>query len=820
MSVAPPGRGVPLRETSPLSRVSDALNSCCLREPEPSPTVDLPFECGVLRLVLGVTAPHKIQDVSTDLLDLFQLSAAQCIGRTMGVLSGPQTNTQAFAELMQLVATGKRARAVLMLYSCSGAGERFCVSAQPWFSACGELTSALLELEPCKTLTLKTAALDDGRAKAIVEASQPFRATFCSPEFEALYGLAEPMVLGRTLNLIHGPTTDQGAWRRLLAAAVEGAQGSAQLVTATCDCREIEVMVEVQPIVSAAGCITHLLVAFMRPAIGSAYPGQQIDKLQGGEWQMQAVEATHADAPQRSFDELGFEHVESADIDFAEEDGQCSLARVLGGTTGAKACGKCDEGICPSSDLAGSSRQCGSACATCMVESEEEDSTRRRDIRTSGSFRRVPSSCSVSVQGSTWQGGLIIALLILALPGLLRSCAARTPAILASSGHPVTSPASVDLAISPRLLPSQPHPQPRLRHQQDTGDKLTLMLDLDKTALYGNDGNDLGIALQWMDKDFSKVQELYKRLINPSLRKAYDFYVQQGKQVQVVIYTRRPQIVYYKSCVRHNTLPVRYAEDWHDDQGQIHFPPHVQTSEDILATYAGPELEEDEVHDVKMSLDRLLAARNAVAHELGLSAAPPVVVTAEAKKTEATAQHLNMPVESCLLFDDNVELRDDRHVVLVEPLESLPADRREQLLEFMQRELPAERLEEDLIEYLEEAKPNEMSIKRDVNGKLTWWVAETTGKVPGWRTPDISPSRGASCQLLQLKPGADSLRWHVKDVHEESDHGSNVSPSNESVSPSNEARNVPLRTAGQGLVDLRAAVERAAFMRNLALAKG
>ena len=47
----------------------------------------------------------------------------------------------------------------------------------------------------------------------------------------------------------------------------------------------------------------------------------------------------------------------------------------------------------------------------------------------------------------------------------------------------------------------------------------------------------------------------------------YDFYVKQGKQVEVVIYTRRPQIVYYKSCVRHKTLPVRYAEGWHDDQG-------------------------------------------------------------------------------------------------------------------------------------------------------------------------------------------------------------------------------------------------------------
>ena len=48
----------------------------------------------------------------------------------------------------------------------------------------------------------------------------------------------------------------------------------------------------------------------------------------------------------------------------------------------------------------------------------------------------------------------------------------------------------------------------------------------------------------------------------------------------MVNYTRRPQIVYYKSCVRHNTLPVRYAEDWHDDQGQIYVPPNVQTEEE------------------------------------------------------------------------------------------------------------------------------------------------------------------------------------------------------------------------------------------------
>jgi hypothetical protein len=181
---------------------------------------------------------------------------------------------------------------------------------------------------------------------------------------------------------------------------------------------------------------------------------------------------------------------------------------------------------------------------------------------------------------------LIIALLILAIlapSGHAVSATVRLPPILSASASYtsscasvasvdplITSSASVDLPFLPRLLPSQPHPYhgsslPRtctchcrqstaVRSQQNKGDKLTLMLDLDKTALYGNDGNDLGIALQWMDKDFSKVQELYRQLINPSLHQVYDFYVQQGKQVEVVIYTRRPQLVYYKSCGSDKTL--------------------------------------------------------------------------------------------------------------------------------------------------------------------------------------------------------------------------------------------------------------------------
>lgn len=335
------------------------------------------------------------------------------------------------------------------------------------------------------------------------------------------------------------------------------------------------------------------------------------------------------------------------------------------------------------------------------------------------------------------------------------------------------------------------------------GDRLTLVLDLDKTVLYGNDGNDLGVALQWMEKDVSTVKELYKKLVNPNLRRTYDAYVQAGKEVDVVIYTRRPQIVYYKSCVRQNTVPVRYADEWHA-QGQLFFPSDVKSSEDIFATYTGPELLEDEQHDVKMSLDRLLAARDAVVSELGLVRAPPVVVTAQTKALDMTARQLHLPVESCLLFDDNTDLRREARVVLVEPLESLPHKQRHEVLAFMQEQLPVETLEQDLVDYLEEARPDERSLWRDQSGKLAWHVPEATHPLQSWRTPVPAPPvkplpmrHAVSNHVLPLKAGAKILELRSEPM-------SNVSPAD-----------VPAQAAGQGLIDLRAAAEKAAFMREL-----
>lgn len=79
---------------------------------------------------------------------------------SQGVLSGPGTNTKTLMTILESARFGTEATAVLMLYSCSGAGDKFCVTAQPYFSETGQMVGTLLELSPCTALNLKVRVYD------------------------------------------------------------------------------------------------------------------------------------------------------------------------------------------------------------------------------------------------------------------------------------------------------------------------------------------------------------------------------------------------------------------------------------------------------------------------------------------------------------------------------------------------------------------------------------------------------------------------------------------------------------------------------------
>jgi len=269
--------------------------------------------------------------------------------------------------------------------------------------------------------------------------------------------------------------------------------------------------------------------------------------------------------------------------------------------------------------------------------------------------------------------------------------------------------------------------------------KVTMMLDLDKTCLWGNDGNDLGLSLQWMEKPPELVRELYSLLVHPALRPAYEAYKERG-EVEVVIYTRRPQLLQYRSCVTGKELPLRYEADWHYG-GQMHIPSSMREAKSVQERYSGPSLDEDEEHDVLKGLERLLAARDAVSQALGLSSPPPVVVTASQKDVELTARQLGLDASTAVLYDDNDDLKWNPRVVHVEPFVELPRAQREKLLSFLDENMPVEELDEDLLEYLEGANPAEEALRMcPFSGRMAWWIPKRkVSLMPKWRILDAPP---------------------------------------------------------------------------------
>ena len=281
--------------------------------------------------------------------------------------------------------------------------------------------------------------------------------------------------------------------------------------------------------------------------------------------------------------------------------------------------------------------------------------------------------------------------------------------------------------------------------------RATLMLDLDKTCLWGNDGNDLGLSLQWMEKPPELVRELYAKLVHPGLRPAYEAYRARA-DVDVVIYTRRPQLLQYRSCVTGKVLPLRYEAGWHHG-GQVHIPSSMHEAEAVLQRYSGPTLDDDEEHDVLKGLERLLAARDAVANALGLSCPPPVVVTATEKDVEMTARHLGLDESTAVLYDDNAALQWNPRVVHVEPFVALPRTQQQDLLAFLNEVLPVEALDEDLLEYLEGANPVEQALRMcPATGRLRWWIPKRKGSgIPKWHIPPPLDAPREGCARNALK---------------------------------------------------------------------
>ena len=223
-------------------------------------------ETSALQLVVGLAAPFRIhaatrEIVLTTFFDMmFQLSVSTCIGRSLGLVQGPETNVKLLVSIFETAGeqgVGKEANAMLMFYSSSGDGHLFRVSIETQSS---QTETCIVSLELVQATPLHDAVLPDGRAKVIVSADQ-WLTVHVSPEFEKMYGYLWSEIEGRTLGFITGPNTNMALLRKLLNSARDGRSEAALFLTNARAGQEILTVIQVNPVVDA-GVVTQVVVFF------------------------------------------------------------------------------------------------------------------------------------------------------------------------------------------------------------------------------------------------------------------------------------------------------------------------------------------------------------------------------------------------------------------------------------------------------------------------------------------------------------------------------------------------------------------------------
>ena len=77
---------------------------------------------------------------------------------------------------------------------------------------------------------------------------------------------------------------------------------------------------------------------------------------------------------------------------------------------------------------------------------------------------------------------------------------------------------------------------------------------------------------------------------------------------------------------------------------------------------------------------------------------------------------------------------------------SMGAHNRQDMLAFLEREVPVHTLDSDIVDFLETVPPENRCIRRDpTTGTLSWWIPEASEIQSPWPTPDPVPKlRGCS----------------------------------------------------------------------------
>jgi len=229
----------------------------------PLPADRAPRSDDEINVVIALDRSCKILQASPEWLAEFDFSSDEALGRTLQLIQGPMTDSSSLASLFENARWGKAAENAVTFYSRNGQGTLYNVRARcvavPTSREPSALTMSFIKSE---AVSWKKATEEDGLAKVLVEAAAPCRTVHVSSELADLYDMLPQELLGRTLNIIQGPSTDRSKWASLLHAGQRGISSRAVISTSTRHCRKLWTEIAVYPVIGTNGGLVHLLLIF------------------------------------------------------------------------------------------------------------------------------------------------------------------------------------------------------------------------------------------------------------------------------------------------------------------------------------------------------------------------------------------------------------------------------------------------------------------------------------------------------------------------------------------------------------------------------
>jgi PAS domain S-box-containing protein len=206
---------------------------------------------------------HRIAHATGELCSFVGSEGGEVVGHAVSKMIG-LANTEALVKSMAQLMRGDfrgRPSLVVSLYCADDKVVPVRAEMLPVVDSHGRLSNVMLTFHPCQVDTLADALVrqrTSGVAEFISTAKSPFMMKQASDAWCRIYALTPNEVNGRSLQIIHGPSTDQSLLHKVIGDALAGQPITERITCYQKDGSEVTASITIFPIMSEHGAIDHV----------------------------------------------------------------------------------------------------------------------------------------------------------------------------------------------------------------------------------------------------------------------------------------------------------------------------------------------------------------------------------------------------------------------------------------------------------------------------------------------------------------------------------------------------------------------------------